>query len=302
MKHVIRAQQFNRKEISTIFETADAFASGKKSSSMAGRIMATLFYEPSTRTRLSFEAAMMRLGGTVLSSENPQEFSSVAKGETLSDTIRVVAGFCDVIVLRHKEEGSAAQAAEISPVPVINAGDGAVQHPTQALLDLYTIQRELGRVDGITIVMAGDLLHGRTVRSLAYMLGKYREVKIVFVSPEELRIGQDILDYLDRHRVRYEESGDLSFHMRQADVVYQTRIQQERFKDLELYRKLKGVYQIDRSAAELMKPRSIIMHPLPRVDEILPEVDSLPHAAYFRQAQYGLYVRMALLHHIFSSR
>ena len=257
--------------------------------------MASLFYEPSTRTRFSFESAMLRLGGGVISTENAAEFSSAAKGETLEDSIRVTSGYADVIVMRHPEKGAAARAAAASSVSVVNAGDGPGQHPTQALLDLYTIERELGQVDGITLAFAGDLKHGRTVRSLAYLLGKYRNVRAIFVSPPELAVCPDILAYLDRHGVAHEETSDLRAAATRADVLYQTRIQKERFGDPAEYERLKGCYRVDAALVASMKPGAIVMHPLPRVGEIAPEVDALPQAAYFRQARYGLSVRMALL-------
>jgi len=255
-----------------------------------------VFYEPSTRTRLSFESAMMRLGGRVISTENAREFSSAAKGETLEDTIRIVDGYADVIVLRHYESGAAERAARVSSVPIINAGDGPGQHPTQALLDLYTIEKELGHVDGISIAMVGDLANGRTVRSLCYLLAKYKDVKMYFVAPDVVRMRDDIKEYLKRHRIPFYEEEDLKEVASKVDVIYQTRIQKERFGDrIEDYERARGVYIINHEILDAMKPDAIIMHPLPRVDEIAPEVDEDPRAAYFRQAQNGLYIRMALL-------
>ena len=294
IKHLVRSQQFDRKLIERVFSIADRLDS-KNDNSMRGKIMASLFYEPSTRTRFSFESAMIRLGGNVITTENAKEFSSAAKGETLEDTIRVVSNYADIIILRHYEEGAAERAAAVSSVPIINAGDGRGQHPTQALLDLYTINKEIGRVDGICVAMVGDLKNGRTVRSLSYMLGKFRNVKILFVSPKELRIGKDIKAYLNRHSVSYEELDTLKPALEKADVVYQTRIQKERFATPAEYEKFKGVYKIDKKVVSTMKQKSIVMHPLPRVDEILPEVDLMPQAAYFKQARYGLLVRMAIL-------
>jgi aspartate carbamoyltransferase catalytic subunit len=260
------------------------------------RIMATLFYEPSTRTRFSFETAMHRLGGHVISTENAAEFSSVAKGETLEDTIHILNGYADVIVIRHKEVGSARRAAAVSRVPIINAGDGAGQHPTQALLDLYTIRKEIGSIDGLRIAMVGDLANGRTVRSLAYLLSKFRDVKVYFVAPPLLKMKEDILEHLREHKVWFTEESALDKVLPEVDVVYQTRVQKERFGDrIADYEKCQGVYVIGSDALRLMKPKSIIMHPLPRLDEITMEVDADPRAAYFRQAQNGLYVRMALL-------
>lgn len=294
MKHLIESQQFNQESLKKLFKLADLLEK-KKDSSMKNKIMASLFYEPSTRTRFSFESAMLRLGGSVITTENAKEFSSAAKGETLEDSIRVINNYADVIVLRHSEEGASKRASLVSDIPVINAGDGPGQHPTQALLDLYTIQRELKKINGIAIALVGDLKHGRTVRSLAYLLGKYDKIKIYLVSPEKLRIGDDIKEYLDKHKVEYEETEDLSSVIGIVDVVYQTRIQKERFESIDEYEKFKGCYKIDLETTNQMKSKSIIMHPLPRVDEISTEVDKSPKAAYFKQAGYGLLIRMALL-------
>jgi aspartate carbamoyltransferase catalytic subunit len=262
---------------------------------LGGKVMATLFYEPSTRTRFSFESAMLRLGGGVIATEHAGVFSSAAKGETLEDTIRVVAGYADVIVIRHFEKGAAARAAAVSPVPVINAGDGAGQHPTQALLDLYTIQKERGKIAGTHIAFIGDLKNGRTVRSLAYLIAKYPHISMTFVSPKALRMGDDIKGYLKSNKVMWKETESWDGILSAADVVYQTRIQKERFKNPAEYKKYVGKYVITPEEVKKMKKKSILMHPLPRVGEIAPEVDALPQAAYFRQAKYGLYVRMAIL-------
>ena len=260
------------------------------------RIMATLFYEPSTRTRLSFEAAMYRLGGEVITTESAREFSSAAKGETLEDTIRIVEGYADVIVLRHYESGSARRAADAASVPIINAGDGPGQHPTQALLDVYTIQKEIGRLDGIHVALVGDLANGRTARSLAYLLTKYEDVKLYFVAPEMVRMRDDIKGYLTEHGVVFEEEDDLMSVMSKVDVVYQTRIQRERFGDrIEDYERARGKYIIDVETMSALSENAIVMHPLPRVDEIDPAVDTDPRAAYFRQAHNGVFIRMALL-------
>jgi len=294
MMHVIDSQQFDRKNIEEIFKITDSFEK-KKSKPLKGKIMATLFYEPSTRTRLSFESAMLRLGGGVIGTENAKEFSSAAKGETIEDTIRIVSRYADVIVLRHFEKGAAERAAKISDVPIINAGDGPGQHPTQALLDLYTIRKERGAIDGVTVAFMGDLKNGRTVRSLAYLLGKYDRIKIIFVSPPALRIGDDIKEYLRWKNAAYEEIETLGDIISTIDVLYQTRIQKERFENESEYAKYRGVYILTARDADKMKAGAIIMHPLPRVDEIALDVDASPHAAYFKQAGYGVLVRMALL-------
>ncbi|MGH7775985.1 MAG: aspartate carbamoyltransferase [Candidatus Dormibacterales bacterium] len=295
--HVIESQQFTRPLLEEIFARAGEMKREphRFAGRLQGRVMAALFYEPSTRTRLSFEAAMLRLGGLTIGTDNAREFSSAAKGETLEDSVRIVSGYADVIVLRHHEEGAAQRAAAVSDVPVINAGDGKGQHPTQALLDLYTIADELGRVDGLRVAMVGDLANGRTVRSLSYLLSKYRGIELVFVAPPQVAMRQDIKDHLDEHQVAWTESQDLDLALKTCDVVYQTRIQKERFQDLAQYERVRGVYRIEARSMSLLKPGAIVMHPLPRVDEIAPEVDSDPRAAYFRQARNGLHIRMALL-------
>jgi len=297
LRHVIESQQFSRPLLEELFSRAKSIREDPHAFShrLDGRVLAALFYEPSTRTRLSFEAAMLRLGGRTMGTDNAREFSSAAKGETLEDTIRIVSGYADVIVIRHNEQGAAQRAAAVSLVPVINAGDGPGQHPTQALLDLYTIKDEIGRLDGINIAMVGDLANGRTVRSLTYLLSKFRDPRIWFVAPPQVAMRDDIKAHLDEHGVTWSETRDLAAVLPQVDVVYQTRIQKERFTDEEAYRAVKGVYRIDAAALALMKRDAIVMHPLPRVDEIAPEVDADPRAAYFRQARNGLVIRMALL-------
>lgn len=302
LRHVIESQQFTRSLLEDLLARADDIKREphRFSGRLNGRVMAALFYEPSTRTRLSFEAAMLRLGGQTMGTDNAREFSSAAKGETLEDTIRIVSGYADVIVLRHNEEGAAKRAAAVSTVPVINAGDGPGQHPTQALLDLYTIRDELGRIDGIKIAMVGDLANGRTVRSLTYLLSKFRQIKIWFVAPPQVAMRDDLKAHLDEHHIAWEEGADLDAVLPEVDVVYQTRIQKERFANPADYMALKGIYRIDNRALGLMRKYAIVMHPLPRVDEIAPEVDDDPRAAYFRQARNGLHIRMALLDRLLS--
>ncbi len=297
LRHVIESQQFSRALLEDLFARAEEIKREPHHfiGRLAGQVMAALFYEPSTRTRLSFEAAMLRLGGETMGTDNAREFSSAAKGETLEDTIRIVSGYADVIVLRHNEEGAARRAAAVSSVPVINAGDGPGQHPTQALLDLYTIRNELGRIDGVSVAMVGDLANGRTVRSLTYLLSKYKDIKLWFVAPAQVGMREDLKAHLDEHRVPWIETEDLNAVLPEVDVVYMTRIQKERFTDPQAYNALKGTYRIDHDAMALMRKYAILMHPLPRVDEIAPEVDGDPRSAYFRQARNGLHVRMALL-------
>ena len=300
LRHIIEAQQFDRDGMADIFRVAremEQVVQHYGSNILNRRVMATLFYEPSTRTRLSFESAMCRLGGDVLTTESAQQFSSAAKGETLEDTIRIVGGYADIIVLRHFESGASRRAAAVSQVPVISAGDGPGQHPTQALLDVYTIEKEIGRLDGISIALVGDLANGRTARSLCYLLTKFADTRIYFVAPQVVRMGDDIKEYLSRNGVPWEESTDLIETASKVDVIYQTRIQRERFGDrVQDYQQARGQYVINKRILDCMQPHAIVMHPLPRVDEIDAEqVDDDPRAAYFRQAHNGLYVRMALL-------
>ncbi len=295
-KDVLRADQFSREEIALIAKTArryeEAVARGKILRDLRGKILCTLFFEPSTRTRLSFEAAMLRLGGQVVSVAEPKS-SSAAKGESLHDTIRTVEGYADVIVLRHPEIGAADEAARSTNRPVINAGDGAGQHPTQSLLDVYTIQKEKGKVDGLTVALVGDLKNGRTVHSLFQVLSLF-DVRLILVSPPALRMPREIVEALKGRRV-VEEAPDLLKAVREADVVYMTRIQRERFADPTEYERLKDSYILTQEALREGKGRVTVMHPLPRVNEIETSVDQDSGAAYFRQAANGIPVRMALL-------
>lgn len=256
-------------------------------------ILATLFYEPSTRTRLSFEAAMHRLGGRVISVAEVTS-SSVAKGESIDDTVRTIEQYADVVVMRHPESGAAQVAADAMSVPLINAGDGTRNHPTQALLDLYTIDRERGGIDGRTVALVGDLKYGRTTHSLAEALVNYK-AKVLLVSPGELRMPERIRERLTAHGVEYRETEDIEDAMREADVLYVTRIQRERFPSPADYDRFKGIFHLDPPLLSRSAHQATVMHPLPRVDEISHQVDALPQAAYFRQARNGVYVRMALL-------
>jgi aspartate carbamoyltransferase catalytic subunit len=302
LKHIIKSQQFTREIINDIFYYADYIERHPyKPYDLSGKIMATLFYEPSTRTRLSFESAMLRMGGQIITTENAKDFSSAAKGENIEDTIRVVQNYADVIVLRHYEAGAAKRASLVSEVPIINAGDGPGQHPTQALIDLYTIQKELGQIDELTIAMVGDLLNGRTVRSLCYLLSKYKGITIWMVSPPQVQMKEDIIDYLKECGVKVIISSSLDRALEVADVVYQTRIQKERFEDLDEYKEVSGKMIINTRSLEIMKPKSIIMHPLPRLEEIHLDVDLDPRAAYFRQAKFAVPVRGALLGYLFQN-
>jgi aspartate carbamoyltransferase catalytic subunit len=303
LHHIIESQQFSRQDLEELFLVANQMEKrSQKRTVLKNKILITLFYEPSTRTRLSFEAAMIKLGGSVISTENAASFSSAAKGETIEDTVRVLNGYGDVIVIRHFESGAAQKASQVSKIPVINAGDGTGQHPTQSLLDLYTIQKELGGIDGLSIAMVGDLAHGRTVRSLAYLLAKYRNIKIYFVSPPNVRMNDDIKEHLKKREVSFEETDSLEDAAAKVDVIYQTRIQKERFADFTEYEKTKGIYIVDNRIMGILSKNSIVMHPLPRVDEIRTEVDTDPRAAYFRQAHNGLYIRMALLSQVIEGK
>lgn len=292
--HIITSGQFDRPLLDAIFERAARLA-GVRDTRLGGRIMATLFYEPSTRTRLSFESAMLRLGGAVIGTEAAREFSSAIKGETLEDTIRMAAAYADVIVLRHDEAGAAARAAAVSSAPVINAGDGPGEHPTQALLDLFTIRSELGRIEGLHVALCGDLRHGRTARSLALLLSLHPGVRLTFVAPDAVQVGVDIRRALDDQEVGYRLAGGLEEVAGEVDVVYQTRIQRERFSDPAELERARGAIRVDGELMALLPGHAIVLHPLPRVDEISPEVDSDPRAAYFRQAANGVAIRMALL-------
>ncbi|MGO9405068.1 MAG: aspartate carbamoyltransferase [Terriglobales bacterium] len=294
LKHVVESQQFTVPLLMELFVRArgmERLVARGGSLDYQNRIMATVFYAPSTRTRFSFEAAMHRLGGRVLSTEQARVFSSEVEGEQVEDSIRVIASYSDVIVIRHNEEGGAKRAAQVSPVPVINAGDGTGgQHPTQALLDLYTIYRERP-LDGLSVAIIGELDKGRTARSLAYLLAKFDRVKIFFVSPPELQMKPDILEYLDEHDVHYELESDLDRVIGEVDVVYQTRVRPERVTDIKSLKR----FAINSEVLQRMKPDAMILHPLPRTVELDKTVDDDPRALYFRQAVNGLYVRMALL-------
>ena len=299
IRHVVEVGQFDRAGIEALFAAADRMRDlPRGQDTLRGHLLATIFYEPSTRTRLSFEAAMLRLGGQVLSTENAREFSSAIKGESVEDTVRIVGGYADAIVLRHHEQGAAHRAAAVSPVPILNAGDGPGEHPTQALLDLYTIRHELGRIDGLRVALVGDLRFGRTARSLARLFTLTSETELLFVSPPAVPMGADVRAELDAAGVRWREETDLAAVLPEVDVVYQTRIQKERFATPEEYEATRGVYVVDAAAMARLGPGAVLLHPLPRVDEIAVAVDADPRAAYFRQARNGVFVRMALLEHV----
>lgn len=303
LKHVLSTRQFADTELlEQLFESASQMERDDLARTLPqplrGRILATLFYEPSTRTRFSFEAAMQKLGGSVLTAENMRESSSATKGETIEDTVRVVSGYADAIAIRHYEEGMAKKAADASPVPVINGGDGVGEHPTQALADVYTIRKELGKVDGLKIALVGDLLNGRTIHSLLPALALYKDVSIILVSPKQLRLPAKYIAYLENAGTRFVETDKLAGAVRSADVVYITRVQRERFASATEYDAVKDAYIIDAKIADNLKSTAIIMHALPRVSEISPDVDGNHRAAYFRQAKNAMYIRMALLNYL----
>ena len=302
MQHIVAVNQFDRDWIRDLFDRADVMRAGKHDpDSLRGKILATIFYEPSTRTRLSFESAMLRLGGQVVSTENAREFSSAIKGETVEDTVRIISGYADAIVIRHHEQGASKRAAAVSPVPIINGGDGPGEHPTQALLDFYTIRAELGRLDGVKIALVGDLRYGRAARSLAMLFRLVPNAELTFVSPPAVPMGDDIKHLLDEHQVRWNDEPDMLKAIATVDVVYQTRIQKERYATPDEYNESKGIYIIDEQAMQHMQSHAILLHPLPRVDEITTAVDNDPRAAYFRQARNGVFVRMALLEQLLKS-
>ena len=293
-RDIISIKDFSREEIDHILKSAAAMEPlAKKGSDMLrGKMLATLFFEPSTRTRLSFESAMLRLGGSAIGFAEPK-VASVEKGENLADTVRVVESYADVLAVRHPLEGAARVAAEFASVPIINAGSGAEEHPTQALLDLYTMVKEKKSIDGLSIALVGDLRYGRTVHSLSYALSNYK-VKLYLISPESLRMRREVLETV-KGRMRVVENAVLEEVISELDVLYVTRIQKERFPDPAEYAKVKGVYKIDLNLLKNAKEDMIVLHPLPRVDEIAAEVDGTSHARYFQQVWNGIVMRMALL-------
>jgi len=301
MKHIVSIEDLDNKNIMGILKRAKELlpvAKGnKKSKTLDGKILATCFFEPSTRTRLSFESAMQRLGGSCIGFADPSATSHL-KGETLSDAIRMVAGYSDAVVLRHPREGAAKLASEVSEVPIINGGDGAGQHPTQTLLDLFTIKDEIGKLENLKVGMLGDLRYGRTVHSLSQALDRFN-TKFFFISPKSLAMPEHVTDELDNS---WSTHKNLKEVLSELDVLYVTRIQKERFPDLEDYKKVSGAYKINAELLKNAKSKMKILHPLPRVDEISTDVDETKHAAYFRQAFNGVPVRMALLEKLIGAK
>jgi len=293
-RDIVSIEDFSREEINYILKVSQSMEplASKGSDMLKGKILATLFFEPSTRTRLSFETAMLKLGGSTIGFAEA-EVASVRKGENLADTIRTVENYADVIALRHPLDGAAKLAAEFAKVPILNAGSGSEEHPTQALMDLYTIQKEKGKIDGLTIALVGDLRYGRTVHSLAYALAFY-DIKLYLISPESLKMRKEVIHAVEK-KISVVEGTNLEEVIPQVDVLYVTRIQKERFPDAAEYAKVKGTYKIDLELLKNAKKDLIILHPLPRVDEIAAEVDTTPQARYFQQVWNGIVVRMALL-------
>jgi len=308
--HVLRSQQFDPPALDCVFHEArlaEEIINSGGSNLLKGKIVLTLFYEPSTRTRLSFESATYHMGGRVLTSEAAREFSSAAKGESIEDTIRVVCRYRpSAIVIRHYQEGAAERAAAVSmdprtrrPVPVFNAGDGPGQHPTQALLDAYTIWRHRGSLEGVTVAAAGDLLNGRTARSLCYLLAKYPGVSFRLIAPRVVQMKDDLLAYLRRHKVPFVQTDDLAGGVRGTDVLYVTRIQKERFEEPGAYKRVRDAFSVTPEILAELPPHAIVMHPLPRVEgpnsELPTSVDADPRVIIFDQTEAGMYIRMALL-------
>lgn len=296
MKRLISIHDFSKDEMLHILQLAAKFEQRPAPRLLDGKVIASIFFEPSTRTRLSFETAANRLGARVVGFSDVKN-TSVSKGETLKDTITMVASYVDLIVMRHPLEGSARYASEIASVPVINAGDGANQHPSQTLLDLYSIQKTQGRLDNIRITMVGDLKYGRTVHSLLQALSLF-DARFTFIAPPELQMPDEYKTCLAGKGLSFEEHADLAGHIADADILYMTRVQRERFQDPIEYEKVKDVYSLKRDMLAGAKPNMKILHPLPRVNEIDADVDNTPHAYYFQQARNGMFVRMAIFAYV----
>lgn len=292
-QHILSARDFTREEIDFIIEIGKKMANNKYSKLLDDKIMATLFFEPSTRTRLSFESAMLRLGGKVIGFTS-RDVSSVKKGESIADTIRTVENYSDIIIIRHPLEGVARMAAKFSSIPIINGGSGSAEHPTQALLDLFTIKEECGTIDGLNIGLCGDLKYGRTVHSLAYLFSNYN-LNLYLISPASLKMRFRITDWLYDKKMKFKETEKFKEILPILDILYMTRIQEERFLEAEEYEKVKDVYVLTKKDLDNTKENFRLMHPLPRVGEISPDIDKSPKAIYFKQMKYGLYLRMALL-------
>jgi len=297
-RNLISIQDFSKEEILEVLKMAAGFEKNPSQPIFRDKVVASIFFEPSTRTRLSFETAANRLGARVIGFSDAGN-TSVTKGETIKDTIKMVSNYADLIIMRHPLEGSARYASEISPVPVINAGDGANQHPSQTLLDLYSIQKTQGRLDNLFINIVGDLKYGRTVHSLLQAMSHFNPT-FLFTAPEELKLPNEYKEYLRKRNIRFEETRNLADGICQSDILYMTRVQRERFTDAIEYERVKNVYSLNNSMLEGAKPNMKILHPLPRVNEIALDVDNSDHAYYFDQAKNGVYTRMAIITKLFS--
>ena len=299
-KSLISIRDFTKEEILHVLETAKEFEQNKEQKFLEGKVIASLFFEPSTRTRLSFETAINRLGAKVIGFSDATN-TSQSKGETLKDTIKMVSNYVDMIVMRHPLEGSSRYASEVADVPVVNAGDGANQHPSQTLLDLYSILQTQGTLEGLTINMVGDLKYGRTTHSLIQAMSHFNP-KFIFTSPDELKMPKEYKGFLDRRNIEYIETDSLDAHLNECDILYMTRVQQERFTDPMEYERVKDVYTLNASMLGSVRDNMKILHPLPRVTEIDQDVDETPYAYYFKQAENGLYVRMAIISYLLGYR
>lgn len=299
-KSLISIRDFTKEEILHILETAKEFEQNPVQDFLTGKVIASLFFEPSTRTRLSFETAVNRLGARVIGFSDASN-TSQSKGETLKDTIKMVNNYVDMIIMRHPLEGSSRYASEVADVPVVNAGDGANQHPSQTLLDLYSILQTQGTLDGLTINMVGDLKYGRTTHSLLQAMSHFK-TKFVFTAPEELKMPREYKEFLDSKGIEYIETASLEEHLNNCDILYMTRVQQERFTDPIEYERVKDCYSLDAEMLANVKDNMKILHPLPRVNEISQDVDETPYAYYFKQAENGLYVRMAIISYLLGHR
>lgn len=299
-KSLISIQDFTKDEILHVLETAEEFEKNRSQNFLEGKVIGSLFFEPSTRTRLSFETAVNRLGARVIGFSDATN-TSVSKGETLKDTIKMVSNYVDMIIMRHPLEGSSRYASEVASVPVVNAGDGANQHPSQTLLDLYSIMKTQGRLDGLTINMVGDLKYGRTTHSLLQAMSHFNPT-FVFTAPEELKMPVEYKKFLDEKGIKYYETSSLEEHLNDCDILYMTRVQQERFTDPMEYEKVKDVFRLSASMIKGVKDNMKILHPLPRVNEIDQDVDDTAYAYYFKQAENGLYVRMAIISYLLGYR
>ena len=299
-KSLISIRDFTKEEILHVLATAKEFEQNKEQKFLEGKVIASLFFEPSTRTRLSFETAINRLGAKVIGFSDATN-TSQSKGETLKDTIKMVSNYVDMIVMRHPLEGSSRYASEVADVPVVNAGDGANQHPSQTLLDLYSILQTQGTLEGLTINMVGDLKYGRTTHSLIQAMSHFNP-KFIFTSPDELKMPKEYKGFLDRRNIEYIETDSLDAHLNECDILYMTRVQQERFTDPMEYERVKDVYTLNASMLGSVRDNMKILHPLPRVTEIDQDVDETPYAYYFKQAENGLYVRMAIISYLLGYR